>query len=55
MSALVLRTRTARERHPLWLLAGGAVGWLALYKALLPFWDWLLYNVLRDPARATLV
>jgi hypothetical protein len=49
MSALALHTQAARERHPLWLLAGGAVAWLALYKALLPFWDWLLYNVFAIP------
>ncbi|MGZ4401197.1 MAG: permease, partial [Gaiellaceae bacterium] len=49
MSALVLRTRIVQERHPLWLLAGGAVAWLALYKALVPFWNHLLYGLFAVP------
>ncbi len=49
MSAIALRTRTAPERHPLWLLASGAVAWFALYHFLLPFWNWLLYDVLALP------
>lgn len=49
MSTLALRTQTAGERHPLWLLGAAALGWLALYKALLPFWDWLLYSALPIP------
>jgi hypothetical protein len=49
VSTLALRTQTAGERHPLWLLGAAALGWLALYKALLPFWDWLLYSALPIP------
>ena len=44
MSEIAARTRVAGERHPLWLLAAAALGWLALYHLLLPFWDWLLYT-----------
>ena len=49
MSALAVQVRVAEERHPLWLLGAATVGWLALYEALLPFWDWLLYDVLALP------
>ena len=50
VSAVALRTRAARrERHPLWLLGGATVGWFALYHWLLPFWDWLLYDVFALP------
>ena len=49
MSAFVLQSRSARDRHPLWLLGAGAVAWLALYEALAPFWDRLLYGVLALP------
>ena len=49
MSALAVQVRGAEERHPLWLLGAATVGWLALYEALLPFWDWLLYDVLSLP------
>ena len=49
MSALAVQVRGAEERHPLWLLGAATVGWLALYEALLPFWDWLLYDVLALP------
>ena len=49
MSALAVRVRFAQDRHPLWLIAFGAAGWLALYRALLPFWDHLLYGVIAVP------
>ncbi len=49
MSAIVVRARLAQDRHPLWLLGGGAVVWLALYKALVPFWDHLLYGAFALP------
>ena len=49
MSAIAARPRIASERHPLWLLGAAAVGWLALYRVLLPFWDWMLYDVLSLP------
>ena len=49
MSAIAARARFTGERHPLWLLGAAAVGWLALYRALLPFWDWLLYTVFAVP------
>ena len=49
MSAIALRAQSARERHPLWLLVGGAVGWFALYRVLLPFWDHVLYGIFAVP------
>ena len=49
MSAIAVRGRVAQDRHPLWLLGGGAIIWFVLYKALLPFWDWLLYEVFALP------
>ena len=49
MSALAVQARLARDRHPLWLLAGAFVGWLVLYKALVPFWDHLLYGAFSVP------
>ncbi len=49
MSAIAARTRLAEERHPLWLLAAASLGWLTLYHFLLPFWDWLLWDVLALP------
>jgi uncharacterized protein len=49
VSALAARARLAEDRHPLWLLGGGAVTWLALYEALLPFWDRLLYGLFAVP------
>ncbi len=51
MSALAVRARLAEDRHPLWLLGAAALVWLALYRSLLPFWDWLLYRVLALPQR----
>ncbi len=49
MNAIALRTRVAQERHTLWLLGAGVVGWFTLYHWLLPFWDWLLYGVFALP------
>jgi uncharacterized protein len=49
MSAIAIRTRRAEERHPLWLLGVAGAAWLGLYRALLPFWDWLLYDVVDIP------
>ena len=49
MSALAVRAHIAQDRHPLWLLGGGAVVWLALYKALVPFWNHLLYGLFAIP------
>ncbi len=49
MSALAARARVAEERHPRWLLGAAVLGWFALYKALLPFWDHLLYGVFAVP------
>ncbi len=49
MSALAVRVRIGGERHPLWLLGGGALAWFALYHWLLPFWDWLLYGAVALP------
>ena len=49
MSALAVRTRAVPERHPLWLLGGATLAWFALYHWLLPFWDWLLYDVFALP------
>jgi uncharacterized membrane protein YraQ (UPF0718 family) len=49
VSALAVRTRTVRERHPLWLLGGAAVAWFAVYEALVPFWDHLLYGLFAIP------
>lgn len=49
VSAIAARTRVAEERHPLWLLGAAALGWLAVYHLLLPFWNWLLYTVFSLP------
>jgi uncharacterized membrane protein YraQ (UPF0718 family) len=49
MSAIVGHARLAQDRHPLWLLGGGVVVWLALYKALVPFWNHLLYGLFAIP------
>ena len=49
MSALAARVHLAEERHPVWLLGGAAVGWFAVYEALLPFWDHLLYGAFAVP------
>ena len=49
MSELAVRARNAEERHPLWLVGAAVVGWFALYEALLPFWDHLLYGVFSLP------
>ena len=49
MSAIAAHTRLAEERHPLWLLGAAAAAWLSLYQVLLPFWDWLLYDVFALP------
>jgi uncharacterized membrane protein YraQ (UPF0718 family) len=52
VSALAAQARLARRRHPLWLLGATAVGWVALYAALAPFWDRLLYGTLGLPRDA---
>ena len=49
MSALAARAQIAQDRHPLWLLGGAVVGWFALYKALVPFWNHLLYGLFAIP------
>ena len=49
VSSLRAWARAEGERHPLWVLGAAAVGWFALYEALLPFWDHLLYGVLSVP------
>ena len=49
VSAAVEHRRAAAERHPLWLLAAATVAWFALYHVLLPFWDWLLYDLFSLP------
>ena len=49
MSAVAARARLAEQRHPLWLLGAVTVGWFALYEALLPFWDHLLYGLFAVP------
>ncbi len=43
------RVRLAEERHPLWLLGVAAAAWVALYAALSPFWDHLLYRAFSMP------
>ncbi len=48
-SALAVRARLVEERHPFWLLAGAVAAWFALYLALLPFWDHLLYGAFAVP------
>jgi uncharacterized protein len=49
VSAFAARARVVEGRHPLWLLAASALVWLALYQALLPFWDALLYDTAGVP------
>jgi uncharacterized protein len=49
VSAFAARARVVEDRHPLWLLAGGAVAWAVLYEGLLPLWDRLLYGALAVP------
>ena len=49
VSALAAWGRLEEARHPLWLLGAAVVGWFALYMALLPFWDRLLYGIFSLP------
>jgi uncharacterized protein len=49
VTALAARARLAEDRHPGWLLGGAALAWLGLYRALLPFWDHLLYGAFAVP------
>ena len=49
MSELALRLRSGRERYPLVILGLAAVLWVALYAALKPLWDYLIFDLLSLP------
>jgi uncharacterized membrane protein YraQ (UPF0718 family) len=49
LSELALRLRSGRERYPLVILGLAAVLWVALYAALKPLWDYLIFDLLSLP------